>query len=53
VTKNSFGEEEVLLISMPVKKVPECRSGLRRSEKDLPQRHSGAIGHKNTPALNR
>jgi hypothetical protein len=32
------------------KKVPECRSGLRHSEKELPERRTGAFRHKNTPA---
>jgi hypothetical protein len=30
-------------------KVPERRSGLRPSEKALPERRSGAFRHKNTP----
>jgi hypothetical protein len=31
------------------KKVPERRSSLRPSEKELPERRSGAFRHKNTP----
>jgi hypothetical protein len=31
------------------KKVTERRSGLRPSEKELPERRSGAFRHKNTP----
>jgi hypothetical protein len=31
------------------KKVPKRRSGLRPSEKELPERRSGAFRHKNTP----
>jgi hypothetical protein len=31
------------------KKVPERRSGLRPSQKELPERLSGAFRHKNTP----
>jgi hypothetical protein len=33
------------------KEVPELRSGLRPSEKELPERRSGAFRHKNTPGL--
>jgi hypothetical protein len=33
------------------KKVPERCSGLRPSEKELPERRSGAFRHKNTPAI--
>jgi hypothetical protein len=43
---------------MPGKKVAECRSGLRPSDKELPSRHSGVFHqcsstrhHKNTPGL--
>jgi hypothetical protein len=40
----------VLVIPMPgKKKVPECHSGLRPSEKELPQRRSGIFCHKNIP----
>jgi hypothetical protein len=39
----------VLVIPMPGKRVPECRSGLRPFEKELPERRSGALRHKNTP----
>jgi hypothetical protein len=31
------------------KEVPERRSGLRPSEKELPEWRSGAFRHKNTP----
>jgi hypothetical protein len=31
------------------KKVLERRSGLRSSEKELPEQHSGAFRHKNSP----
>jgi hypothetical protein len=31
------------------KKVPESRSGLSPSEKELPERRSGAFRHKNVP----
>jgi hypothetical protein len=31
------------------KKVPERRPSLRSSDKDLPERRSGALHHKNTP----
>jgi hypothetical protein len=34
---------------MPGKNVTERRSGLRPSEKELQERHSGAFRHKNTP----
>jgi hypothetical protein len=34
------------------KKVPEGRSGLRPSEKELPERRSDAFRHKNTPGNN-
>jgi hypothetical protein len=33
------------------KKVPERRSGLRPSEKELPERRFGAFRHKNTPGI--
>jgi hypothetical protein len=33
-----------------VKKVPECRSALLPSEKELQKRRSRAFRHKNTPA---
>jgi hypothetical protein len=33
-------------------KVPERRSGLRTSEKELPERRSGAFRHTNTPDFN-
>jgi hypothetical protein len=33
------------------KKVPELRFGFRPSEKELPDRRSGAFRHKNTPAF--
>jgi hypothetical protein len=36
---------------MAGKKVPENRSGLRLSEKELLERRSGALDHKNTPEL--
>jgi hypothetical protein len=49
VTQNSVEEGEVLVISMLGKKVPACRSGLRPSEKELPEWHSGTFHHKNTP----
>jgi hypothetical protein len=32
-------------------KVPERRSGLRPSEKELPERRSGEFRHKNTPGF--
>jgi hypothetical protein len=32
------------------KKVPERHSGLRSSEKELPEWRSGTFHHKNTPA---
>jgi hypothetical protein len=32
------------------KELPERRSGLRPSEKELSERRSGAFRHKNTPA---
>jgi hypothetical protein len=35
------------------KNVPELRSGLRPSEKELPERRSGAFRHKNTPEYDR
>jgi hypothetical protein len=31
-------------------KVPECRSGQRPSEKELPERRSGVFHHQNTPS---
>jgi hypothetical protein len=34
---------------MPGKKVPECHSGFHPSKKELPEQHSGAFHHKNTP----
>jgi hypothetical protein len=43
------GEGEVLVISMPGRKVLECHSGLRPSEKELPEWRSGTFHHKNTP----
>jgi hypothetical protein len=39
----------VSLTSISGKKVPEHRSGLLLSEKELPEWNSGAFGHKNTP----
>jgi hypothetical protein len=36
-------------ISMPLKKVPDRRSDLRPSEKEVPERRPGAFRHKNTP----
>jgi hypothetical protein len=51
VTQNSVGEGEMLVISSPGKKVPEYRSGLRPSEKELPVRRSGASRHKNTKKM--
>jgi hypothetical protein len=33
------------------KKSPERRSGLHPSEKELPERRSGAFRHKNTPGV--
>jgi hypothetical protein len=41
----------VLVILMPGKKVPECRSSLRPSEKELPKWRSGMCHHKNTPVF--
>jgi hypothetical protein len=35
---------------MPGKKVPEHRSSLRPSEKELQEWRFGALRHKNTPA---
>jgi hypothetical protein len=35
---------------MPGKKVPECCSSLRPSEKELPKWHSGMFHHKNAPS---
>jgi hypothetical protein len=49
VTQNSVREGEALVILMPEKKVPERRSGLCPSEKELLERHSGGFLHKNTP----
>jgi hypothetical protein len=41
VTQNSVGKREMLVVSMPEeKKVPEHSSGLRPSEKELPERRS-------------
>jgi hypothetical protein len=48
VTQSLVGER-VLVISMPGKKVPERRSGLRLSEKERPERRSGVIRNKYTP----
>jgi hypothetical protein len=48
VTQNLVREGEVIVISMPGKKVPEHRSGLRPSEKELPEQHYGSFRHKNT-----
>jgi hypothetical protein len=38
VTQNLVGEGEVLIISMPGQEVPQHHSGLRPSEKELPER---------------
>jgi hypothetical protein len=46
MTKNSVGEGEVLVMSMPGEKVLERISGLRPSEKELLERHSGSFRHK-------
>jgi hypothetical protein len=46
VIQNSVGEGNLLVILMPGKK----GSGLRLSEKELPERRSGAFRHKNTLA---
>jgi hypothetical protein len=40
----------VLVILKPGKKVPECYSSLRPSEKELLEWHSNTLHHKNTPA---
>jgi hypothetical protein len=40
VTQNSVGEGEVLVILMPAEMVPEHHSGLRPSEKELPEQRS-------------
>jgi hypothetical protein len=50
VTQNSAREGEVLDIVMPGKGVLERRPGFRASEKELPERRSGAFCRKNTPA---
>jgi hypothetical protein len=42
------GKGEVLVIPMPEKSVPERRSHLRPSEKELPERRSCAFRHKNS-----
>jgi hypothetical protein len=45
-----FGRRGVVfVIPVPGNKVPERRSGLRPSEKELMKRRSGAFRHKNTP----
>jgi hypothetical protein len=49
VTQNLVSEGEVLGISMPGKRVPEGCSGLRPSEKELPEWLSGMFCNKNTP----
>jgi hypothetical protein len=51
-TQNSVGDGEVLVISMPGKKVSERRFDLRPSEKELPKRRSSAFRHKNTACEN-
>jgi hypothetical protein len=48
VTKNLVSEGEVLVLSMPGRKVPECCFGLSPSEKELPEQCSGTFRHKLT-----
>jgi hypothetical protein len=52
VAQKCIWEGEVLVISIPGKKVSKCCSGLRSSEKELPGRRSGTFRHKNTPGIN-
>jgi hypothetical protein len=49
VTQNSVGVGEVLVISVPGKKVLERCSGLRHSEEELLEWRSSAFSHNNTP----
>jgi hypothetical protein len=41
-----------LVKPMPQKKVLEHRSGMRASEKELPEWHSGTFQHTTTPSYN-
>jgi hypothetical protein len=50
VTQNSIGEGGISYIDAR-KKVPERRCGLRPSEKERPERRTGAFRHKNTPCF--
>jgi hypothetical protein len=49
--QNLVGEGEVLVIPIPVKRVPERCCSLRPSEKELPEWRSGTYQHKNTMCI--